>query len=86
MYDSALLTMIYGTVSSAPLSSFTVSEGLFNDLTLTSGSTVMKAFDNATGGMTVDLGIGEGTATITDNIYGSQTIVFSETSMDPIVG
>ena len=86
MYDSALLALIHGTVSTNPHSSFTVSESLFNGISLSSDSTVMNAFDNATGGMTVDLGIGEGTATITDNIYGSQTITFSDSVTDPIVG
>src|SRR5690606_33304001 len=86
MYDSALLTLIYGYFVPNRESSFTVSDSLFNGMTLSDGSTVMHAYDNAIGGMTVDLGVGEGTASIRDNIYGSQTIAFSDPTIDPIVG
>lgn len=86
MHDSALLGLLYGNISTNASSSFEVSEALFSGIKLSDGSTVMNAFSNATGGLTVDLGIGEGTATIGDNIYGSQTIFFSDPSMAPIVG
>lgn len=86
MHESALLALIYGNVSTNTNSSFEVSDALFNGIQLTDGSTVLSAFNNPTGGLTVDLGIGEGTATIADNIQGSQTIVFSDPSIAPIVG
>lgn len=86
MYDSALLALLYGQVSTKTSSSFEVSDALFNGIKLSDGSTVLNAFNNATGGLTVDLGIGEGTATVADNIYGSQTITFSDSEIDPIVG
>jgi hypothetical protein len=86
MYDSALLALLYGQVSTKTSSSFEVSDALFNSIILSDGSTVLNAINNATGGLTVDLGIGEGTATVSDNIYGSHTITFSNSAMDPIVG
>ena len=86
MYDSALLALLYGNISTNPSGSFQVSDSLFNGIQLSDGSTVLGAFNNVTGGLTVDLGIGEGTATIVDNIQGSQTIFFSDASMAPIVG
>ena len=86
MYDSAILGLLYGKISSNGSSSFEVSEALFNGIKLSDGSNVLNAFNNATGGLTVDLGAGEGTATIADNVYGSQTIFFSDPTMAPIVG
>lgn len=88
MFDSALLTLLYGTVSKNPSSNFTVSDGLFNSLNLSqNGELALSGSANALGGMTVDLGAGSmDTATISDNIYGSQSIHFSDASMDTIVG
>lgn len=86
MHDSSLLALLYGQVSTNPNSSFEVSDALFNGIKLSDGSTVLNAFNNATGGLTVDLGVGEGTATISENIYGSQTIDFSDPTIDSIVG
>lgn len=86
MDNSALLALIYGQVSTNTSSSFEVSDSLFEGIKLMDGSTVLNAYENAIGGLTVDLGVGEGTATITDNVYGSQTITFSGSDLDPIVG
>lgn len=68
-------------------SQFTVSDNLVNGLDLhANGQQVLSSFENAAGGTTVNLGVGTGeTATITDNIYGGQTINFSNPTMADIV-
>lgn len=86
MRELALLALLYGNISTNASSSFGVSDALFNGIQLSDGSTVLHAFNNATGGLTVDLGSGEGTATIVDNIKGSRTIFFSDSTIAPIVG
>jgi len=88
MYDSALLTMLYNTITSDPSSNFTVSDSLFNGINLTAdGSTVLAATENIHGGLTVDLGTSDATtATISENIYGGHTIEFMDPSVASIVG
>lgn len=88
MYDSALLTMLYGSMTSNPSSTFTVNEGIFNDINLSeNGSTVLSATENIFGGLTVDLGASDGiSATVSENIYGGNTIEFMDPSVASIVG
>lgn len=84
--ESALLTLLYNQTSNNPTSSFEVSDALFDGIKLSNGSTVLSAFNNATGGIIVDLGIGQGTATIKENIYDSYTIDYSDPSINSLIG
>lgn len=88
MYDSALLTMLYGSITRNPSSTFTVNEGIFNDINLSeNGSTVLSGTENIFGGLTVDIGASNGmTATISENISGGHTIEFMDPTVASIVG